>query len=211
MILPTVSQCQNLFRQYNVPGTVRVHCEVVHKVAVFLAEKLVEQGYPLNLQMIKPFSLLHDFMKAVVLERLTDPPYNYRPTPEELKMHQKLREQYAGMSETKVAYLVLKEKYPEFADLFLELDELTHNPHASVREETKFIHYVDWRVLGNKVVPLATRLEYIYGRYGHWIQKKNIDWEAAKQEQYDYERKIFNYLPFGADELGEHMPLWSTA
>ncbi len=205
MKLPPLTYCQELFDKYKVPGTVKEHCKTVHTVATFLAEELVKQGYALNIEIVKPFSLLHDFMKAVVLERLTDPPYNYTPTLEELQMHQKLREQYKGLSETKVAHLLLKDEFPEFAQLFLELDELTRNPHVSVSEETKFIHYVDWRVLGNKVVPLSIRLKYIYDKYGHWIKKKNIDWEATKLEQFDYERKIFNCLPFQAEELGEKM------
>lgn len=205
MKLPTFTNCHALFEQYKVPGTVKEHCITVHQVATFLAEELVQKKYPLRLDIVKPFSLLHDFMKAVVLERLTDPPYNYKPTIEEMEMHQKLREQYKGLSETKVAHLLLKDDYPEFAQLFLELDELTRDPHAQVSEEARFIHYVDWRVLGNKVVPLPQRMDYIYARYGHWIKKKNIDWEAAKQEQFDYERKIFNCLPFKAEELGKKM------
>lgn len=207
MNLPTLPHCQALFEQYQVPGTVKEHCHTVHLVAVFLAQELVQKKYPLRLEIIKPFSLLHDFMKAVVLERLTDPPYNYKPTAEEMHLHQKLREQYQGLSETKVAHLLLQDEFPEFAQLFLELDELTRNPHASVSEEARFIHYIDWRVLGNKVVLLQQRMEYIYNRYGNWIKKKNIDWEAAKQEQFDYERKIFNCLPFTAEELGEKVKL----
>ncbi len=207
MNLPTLQHCQELFEQYKVPGTVKEHCKTVHKVAIFLAGELQREGYPIKVEVIAPFSLLHDFMKAVVLERLTDPPYNYQPTPDEVQMHQKLREQYKGHSETYVTYLLLKEEFPEFAHLFLELDGLTRNPKAEVSEETRFIHYVDWRVLGNKVVPLAQRMNYIYERYGHWIRKRNINWEDVQQEQYDYERKLFNHLLFTAEELGEKINL----
>src|SRR3989338_1574130 len=207
MNLPTLPQCQQLFEKYKVPGTVRLHCESVHTVAVFLAEHVQKQGYPLNLDIVKPFSLLHDFMKAVVLERLTDPPYNYTPTAEEVEMHQQLRRQYHGGSETKVAYLILKEDYPEFAQLFLELDELTTNPQAVVSAETRFINYVDWRVLGNKVVPLSERMEYIYQRYGHWIQKKHLDWPAIRQEQYDYEQQLFKHLSFSPAALSQQIQL----
>ena len=207
MNTPTISQCEELFKEYHVPGTVRAHCHAVFKVACFLAEELEKKKYPINIEIIKPFALLHDFMKVVVLERLTDPPYNYQPTTEEIKMHQQLRKQYPNMSETKVTNLLLKEKYPQFAQLFLELDELTRNPHAKVSEEAKFIHYVDWRVLHNKVVPMSERLEYIYNRYGHWINKKNLDWEQIKQEQFDYEHNLFKHLPFKPDELGLHIKL----
>lgn len=207
MNFPTPPQCQDLFHQYKVPGTVRIHCETVHKVAVFLAEKLIEKGYPLDLAIIKPFSLLHDFMKAVVLERLDSPPYNYAPTAEEVAMHHQLRQQFAGKSETEAASLLLRGHYPEFADLFQELDRLTHDPTTSVHEETRFIHYVDWRVLGNKVVPLKERMTYIYQRYGKWIRRNKIDWPATQKEQQQYEKKIFKLLPFTAEELGTQAAL----
>ncbi|MEW5896299.1 MAG: hypothetical protein AB1668_01280 [Nanoarchaeota archaeon] len=198
---PTFAQCYELFEHYKVPGTVQAHCRTVFKVASFLGEELVKHNYPLQLDVIKPFALLHDFMKAVVLERLTDPPYNYMPTAEEAAMHQRLRSIYAGKSETFVAYEVLKRKYPEFAALFLELDKLTKDPWAKVREETRFVHYVDWRILGNKVVPLAERMDYIRQKYGLWIKKKNLNWEAIKQDQLDYEQQIFKLLPFTPEDL----------
>lgn len=207
MITPPIAECEQLFNNYKVPGTVRTHCISVFKVASFLANELQKKKYPLNVQIIESFAYLHDFMKAVVLERLTDPPYNYSPTKEELQMHQHLREQYKGLSETKAAYLILKEKYPAFAALFLELDELTRNPIALVAEETRFIHYVDWRVLGNKVVPMQERLDYIYKKYGHWIQKRSLDWDAIKQEQFEYEQNIFKHLPFKPDELHLYVKL----
>ena len=204
MKLPTLAECQRLFEQYKIPSTVRQHCQTVYRVATVLADQLIATGYPLRKEVVGPLALLHDFMKAVVIERLGgDPFYQYTPTAEEVAMHQELRQKYAGLSETYVTYLLLKDQYPEFAQLFLELDQFTRNPQTPVQEETKFIHYVDWRVLGNKVVPLKKRMDYIYERYGLWIEKKNIDWEEAKNEQFEYEHKIFNCLPFTAEELGE--------
>ncbi len=207
MKTPTLPQCYALFDEYHVPGTIRTHCNAVFQVTSFLAEKLVESEYPLKVEIVKPFALLHDFMKAVVLERLTDPPYNYTPTAAEAAMHQRLRTQYAGKSETFAAYSILNQEYPEFAALFLELDELIRNPNATVSEETKFIHYVDWRVLGNKIVPLKERIEYIFQKYGKWITQKNIDWKTVQQEQFDYEQQIFKHLAFTPEELAQQVSL----
>ena len=207
MKTPTLAQCYALFDQYQVPGTVRAHCNAVFHVASYLAQELEKSEYPLNMEIVKPFALLHDFMKAVVLEKLTDAPYNYNPTAAEAAMHQRLRQQYLGKSETYAAYSILTEEFPEFANLFQELDELTRNPDAVVSEETKFIHYVDWRVLGNKIVPLQERIEYIFKKYGKWIQKNNIDWEATQQEQFDYEQQIFKHLPFTPEELARQVTL----
>lgn len=203
MNVPSITECYALFDQYKVPGTIRAHCGGVFQLAVFLAQKLIARGYPLRLEVVKPFALLHDFMKAVVLERLDGPPYNYKPTPEEVEMHYQLRAKYQGRSETDVTSILLNQKYPEFAHLFLELSKLTKNPHAAVCHETKFIHYVDWRVLGNEVVPLPQRMKYIYQRYGDWLQRNNINWEESKQEQFAYEQQLFAHLPFTAEELGQ--------
>jgi hypothetical protein len=201
MLIPTIEQCHELFEQYKVPGTVQTHCQTVFKVATYLAEELKKKGYPINTTIIGPLALLHDFMKAVTLEKLDNPPYNYNPSKEELEMHQKLREQYPDMSETKVTSFILQDKYPEFSQLFLELDKLTHEPHPRVSEEAHFIHYVDWRVLGNKVVPIEQRMNYILERYGSWIKKRNLDWEQIKKEQLDYQQKIFKHLPIQPEEL----------
>ena len=122
MNVPTLQECYELFDRYKVPGTVRAHCGMVYQVASSLAQQLIKQGYPLRLEIVKPFALLHDFMKAVVLERLDGPPYNYKPTAEEMEMHAQLRAKYTGHSETYVAHQILQEKYPEFASLFLQLD-----------------------------------------------------------------------------------------
>lgn len=208
MKLPTIVECYALFDQYKIPSTVRQHCQTVYRVATALADHLIATGYPLRKEIVGPFALLHDFMKAVVIEQLGgDPFYHYTPTAEEVAMHQQLREKYAGLSETYVTYLLLKDQYPEFAQLFLELDQFTRDPFTPVQEETKFVHYVDWRVLGNKVVPLAVRLEYIYHRYGKWIKKRNLDWETIVKEQYQYEQNIFNHLPFSPEELGNYVEL----
>ncbi|MEK6845883.1 MAG: hypothetical protein AABY26_03935, partial [Nanoarchaeota archaeon] len=184
---PSLQECRELFEEYKVPNTIKTHCEAVHKVATFVAEELAKNKlndeFKINVQLISSFSLLHDFMKAVVLERLDDAPYFYTPTVEEREMHQQLRQKFSGMSETKAAFLILNEKYPQFAALFLELDELTRNPNAITSNEARLVHYVDWRVLGNKIVPLQERMKYIYDRYKEWIIKNNLNWDWIVKDQ----------------------------
>lgn len=210
MDYPSLQECRGLFERYKVPGTIRTHCEAVHKVATFIAEELTKQpqnGFNIDAKLIGSFSLLHDFMKAVVLERLGDAPYFYTPTLEEKEMHQQLRQKFAGKSETKAAFLILNEKYPSFAALFLELDELTRNPKAKTSNEARLVHYVDWRVLGNKIVPLQERMKYIYQRYGEWIKKNHLNWGEIVKDQEEYERKLFNQLPFNPDELQNYVKI----
>jgi hypothetical protein len=215
MNYPSLQECRGLFEEYKVPSTIKTHCEAVHKVATFMAEELAKNKlqnklydeFKIDAHLVSSFSLLHDFMKAVVLERLGDAPYFYTPTVEEKEMHQQLRQKFAGMSETKVAFLILNDKYPPFAALFLELDELTRNPNVRTSNEARLVHYVDWRVLGNKIVPLQERMRYIYERYKTWITKNNLDWNVIVKDQEEYERKLFNQLPFKPDELQNYIKI----
>src|SRR3989338_528070 len=208
MNLPTPQQCEQLFVEYKVPrDTIYAHCQAVQKVAMFLAENLIKQGYPLHIVIVRPLALLHDFMKVVVLERLLPPLYPHHTLPEETAMHQQIRKRFKGKSETYAAYTILKEKYPEFALLFLGLDKLTRNPAAIVPEEVHFIHYVDWRVLETRIVSMGERLTYIWNRYHHWMEENQIDWEATKEKQFQYEQKIFNHLAFLPAQLAENVKL----
>ncbi len=211
MNYPSLQECRGLFEEYKVIGTIKTHCETVHKVTTFMAEELnnnrLQHGFKIDANLVSSFSLLHDFMKAVVLERLGDAPYFYTPTLDEREMHQQLRQKFAGMSETKASFLILKDKYPQFAKLFLELDELTRNPKAQTSDEARLVHYVDWRILGNKIVPLQERMKYIYNRYKEWILKNNLEWDELVKEQQEYEHKLFNQLPFKPDKLGELVQL----
>lgn len=211
MNYPSIEECRGLFEEYKVPNTIKTHCEAVHKVATFMAEELAKNKlnheFKINVQLISSFSLLHDFMKAVVLEKLGDAPYFYTPTLEEREMHHQLRQKFVGMSETKASFLILKDKYPQFAALFLELDELTRNPKAQTSDEARLVHYVDWRILGNKIVPLQERMKYIYERYKSWIIKNNLNWNEIVTDQQEYEHKLFNQLPFKSDELQNYAAL----
>ncbi|MBI4980761.1 hypothetical protein HZC30_04370 [Candidatus Woesearchaeota archaeon] len=211
MNYPSLQECRGLFEEYKVPGTVKTHCEAVHKAATFIAEELAKSrpapGFKIDVELVSSFSLLHDFMKAVVLERLGDAPYYYTPTVEEKEMHQQLRQRFAGKSETKAAFLLLNKKYPQFAALFLELDELTRNPNAAASDEARLVHYIDWRILGNKIVPLQERMKYIYQKYKEWIIKNNLNWPEMVKDQEEYERKLFNQLPFNSDDLQNYVKI----
>jgi len=68
MNLPTKEQCQGLFEKYKMPANIVNHSKTVEKAAVFLAEKFVEAGTAVNLDLVSRASLLHDIDKTETIK-----------------------------------------------------------------------------------------------------------------------------------------------
>lgn len=54
-----------LWDKYHLPEVKRNHSLLVARVAVFLAKKLIEKGYVINLDLLEKSALLHDIDKAI--------------------------------------------------------------------------------------------------------------------------------------------------
>jgi HD superfamily phosphodiesterase len=59
-MLPNRQQCLVLFDKYNLPSQKRVHVEMVTKLALFFADKLIAKGILVNRNLIESAALLHD-------------------------------------------------------------------------------------------------------------------------------------------------------
>lgn len=198
---PTLKQCHGLFSYYQVPSPIRLHCQKVSQVATFLAQELNKNNYPLNTKIVQRLSLLHDLLKVVVLENVDYPPMNFIANDLEIAMHKKLKQQFPNTNEVRAAYLIFKDEYPEFAQLFLELEEVTKNPTADISAETHLVHYTDYRIMNNEILLLDERMSQLYHRYEHFIKKKNLDWGEIKKILKEYEQNIFKHLDFKPEEL----------
>lgn len=62
--VPTLSECQALLTEMQVPDSVIRHGEVVASVAQRLAERLVRQGLQLDVALVRAAGLLHDLAKG---------------------------------------------------------------------------------------------------------------------------------------------------
>src|SRR3989344_1036796 len=196
MNLPSLKQCHDLFSYYQVPSPIRLHCQTVSQVATFLAQQLNKNNFSINIEIVQRLSLLHDLLKVVVLENLDYPPMNFIANELEIAMHKKLKQQFPHTNEVRAAHLIFKNEYPEFAQLFLELEEFTKNPTANISAETHLVHYTDYRIMNNEILLLDERMSQLYNRYEHFIKKKNIDWGKVKKILWEYEQNIFKHLYF---------------
>lgn len=62
-MVPTRAQVEILWDKYQLSASKRRHCQLVAKLALFLAEKLVVHGIPVKIDILEAASLLHDIDK----------------------------------------------------------------------------------------------------------------------------------------------------
>ncbi len=199
MKLPSEEQSLHYFEEYKVPGNIKAHCLRVRDVSRYLAEQLSLAGESVNVVFADRLGLFHDLFKAVALAELKPNRFHaYVPSLEEIEMWKKLKEKYRGMYEGEIAYLVFKKDYPRLAVALKNVS----NPHAPQDSwEEKTVHYADWRVFQDKIVPIGERLVYLRERY----PRTDDAWDLFAERIKELESEIFSRLSFTPDELGKQM------
>ena len=193
MKLPSVEECTALFKQYHVPKNIVEHCRKVSELAVSIAERLKKRGVVIDIGLVRIGALMHDWMKAATLEKLGGAPFNYNPTPEEINAWRELRAEFKGMHESEIAHTLLKDKYPELAEFIIHERIIAHDLSLKRSWEEKVVHYSDWRVLGDSVIPLNERMEDFFVRYRKKITDLNR-WEKVKQAERKAEKELCDAL-----------------
>jgi len=198
MNLPTQQQCLDYFEKYVVPRNIFQHCLKVQEVSLFLAAELNKKGHTLNIEQVRVLSLLHDLFKAAALKELKPSKYHsYQATPAEIEAWKELRAKYQGMYEGEIAFEVFKDSYPGLAVSL----KRTSDPQVKDRTpEEELVHYCDWRVLRNIIIPFADRVAYIEEVY-HCIAERVEEIAGMKQ----FEKEIFVSLGYQPNDLGDKM------
>jgi uncharacterized protein len=202
--LPTRKECLAILAEYHVPANIIRHSLAVAKLAVFLAQRLNEDGQAIEVELLEKAGLLHDILRVLDFQQ---PDYNRfeQNLPEEEKAKwQQLRTKYNGISHEDVAYDILKEDHPALA-----LTIKRHRYMAMLDEkerpdtwEEKLLYYADMRVMHDKIVPLQERLAESHKRnvhlHGSAAQSK-INTAKVDPLIYEMEKEIFDKI--GLDPL----------
>jgi len=175
MKIPTQKECYGLIQEMGMMDHIVDHSEQVCRVAVCLADKLIQDGVELNLELIWASALLHDITKT----RSFNTNENHAETGGEF-----LRER--GFTE--VGHVIAQH-------VKLDAYVVTGSP-----VEAEIVNYADKRVLHDRIVLLTDRLAYILERYGDGMENREKIlglWGKSKE----LEKKIFSCLPFLPEEL----------
>ncbi len=214
--LPKEEECKHLLMNtFRVPPNILDHSILVNKIAVFLAKRLEEKKIQINIDLVDRASILHDMLKIVEInnaEILFKPPGEDKAleiSKKDRMVWINLKKRFGGMSHEDAAYTILKEKYPQLAQVIRK-----HGYHDQIGKnelitwEEKIVNYADKRAAHTKLVTLKERFEEGHNRYAKNNLLTNINQEYRKKADNNYfelEKKIFKNLNFGPEELKEEM------
>jgi uncharacterized protein len=206
--LPTPEECLAILAEYHVPPHIVSHSKAVAKLAVFLAQRLNENGEVIDVTLLEGACLLHDLLRV---HDFTESDFNQfeQNLPEEEKAKlQKLREKYKSCSHEDAAYDILKEQYPALAltikrHRYMALIDEKEKPESW---EEKLLYYADKRVMHDKIVPLKERLVEGHKRnayqHGSATQSK-INTAKVDPLIYEMEKEIFKKISLDPLEVTE--------
>ena len=206
--LPTRKECLTILAEYQVPPHIVSHSKIVAKLAVFLAQRLNENGEAINIALLEGACLLHDLLRV---HDFKESDYNNfeRNLPEEGKAKwQQLRAKYKANSHEDAAYDILKEKYPALAltikrHRYMALLDEKEKPDTW---EEKLLYYADKRVMHDKIVPLKERLAEGHKRnaYQHGsAEQSRINIAKVDPLIYEMEKEIFEKISLDPIEVTE--------
>jgi len=190
--IPSDKEIALLYRRYHTPPHVQAHCRVVAELATELGMKFIAKGVNINVPLLRSSALLHDFVRVVDFKTFEPHTFPTKPTDEDVRVWQELREKYRGMHHADAAYDLLFKQYPAVADLILKHKFLQIEKGFETWEE-KILFYSDKRVKHDQIAPLASRLED--GRRRN--APETFDTEKAAEldrKVFELEREIFTKI-----------------
>ncbi len=178
MNIPSREQALELLKKHNVPEHIVEHSKQVAKIAVFLGEKISENGKAVKLPLVEAAALLHDIAKKISID---DP--NKRHVPEAVK-------------------ILEKEGFPEIAQIAGEhgLSHILKGSFSSL--ESKLVYYADKRVRHGAIVPLEDRFGYLLERYSSVRKGVGETILACKPKVFALEKELLGKAKSGPELEG---------
>ena len=175
--IPDRAACLDIMERFGMPAHVRRHSETVCRVALYLTERLLDQGAALDAGLVRAGALLHDVTKHHSFQSALD----------------------HSLTGAKV---VGRLGFPKAAAVVRQHVRLSTARPAGRLSEVEVVNYADKRVLEDRVVSLDERLDYIFKRYARTPEAR-VWIEAFARESRVLEREIFSVIDGGPEQLSE--------
>jgi uncharacterized protein len=202
--LPTRKECLAILTEYHVPPHITNHSRAVAKLAVFLAQRLIEKGEAVETKLLERAALLHDMMRVHDFKESDYKRFEQNLPAQVRAKYQQLHEKYKAIPHELAAYDILKEKYPVIAltikrHRYMALLDEKDRPNSW---EEKLLYYADMRIMHDKIVPLKQRLAEAHKRNIHMhgsAAKSKINTAKVDPLIFQMEKEIFEKI--GLDPL----------
>jgi 5'-deoxynucleotidase YfbR-like HD superfamily hydrolase len=174
--IPSREECFQLFKEHKLTYSLMNHSFRVNQIAMFIGEKLIKKGIPINLELLDRATLLHDLIKGCNIhpeEFITE------DEPEEVRTFQKeIYEKYNHLHHADAIEEILPQ-YPELCKIIK-----AHNPISAKLEtwEEKLMTYADLKCNSRFIISLKEREANLKERYTDFL-KANPKFRQAQEER----------------------------
>lgn len=174
-MVPGRSECGQILESEGVPDHIRLHSEIVARVALTLAAILNRCGQSIDMELLEAGALLHDISKMTSITNGGD---------------------HARMGGERVVELGCPELKPIIAR-HVDLGEWDENGPVT---EVELVNYSDKRVMHTTIVSLEERFDDLINRYGHtqWARERIT---SHRTVLINLEQKIFSRLGTSPEDL----------
>lgn len=207
--LPTRDECLKIIKEHQVPAHIVTHSMTVAKLAMFLADRMVEKGIKVNAELVERASILHDVLRVCDFKKSDYKRFERPVTDKEKIKWNKFKNKYQGLCHEDAAYEVLKDKYPALARI-IKRHRYTAllDKEAPWTWEEKLVYYADKRIMHDKIVPLKERLQEAHRRHAQQHNPKErsrIDTAKVDALIFDLEKEIFEKIDLEPVEVTSEM------
>ncbi|MDD5010951.1 MAG: HD domain-containing protein [Phycisphaerae bacterium] len=192
--IPTVEQCYELLKQCHVPKHIVRHCQATADFAVELAKKISVKGTKVDIDFVQRACLLHDIMRVCDVREPSDDMFDEPITEKDREKWQQLSQRHKGLRHEEAGCEFLKAEYPEIA-LAIKKHAYRSLLDEKLRPKTleeKIVYYADKRVMHDKVVSLAERLEEGHSRNTRPADRKTIDIAHIDSLIFELEKELLS-------------------
>jgi uncharacterized protein len=192
--IPTIEQCYELLKQCHAPKHIVRHCEATADFAVELAKKISQNGGKVDIDFVHRACLLHDIMRVCDFRKPLDDIFDEPITEKDREKWQQLRQRHKGLRHEDAACEFLKAEYPEIA-LAIKKHAYRSLLDEKLKPQTieeKIVYYADKRVMHDKVVSLAERLEEGHSRNTCPADRKTVDIDYIDSLIFELEKELLS-------------------
>lgn len=167
----SVKKAYDLQKEYKTPFHVQAHIELVRKVAVYCAEKLIQQKIPVDKQMVEASAICHDAVRYVDFKSFSEEDlkrYRQPVTPEMVAFWQSVQKEYQTMGHEKAMSCILEKQGFSLTGQVVEAHRSKKiYEWREMSWEKRCMHYADKRAMHDQFVTIEERLADGAKRYGH--------------------------------------------
>lgn len=197
--IPSDAEIGTIIRELQTPIHVQEHIEKVTRVALFLANRLIQNGLPVDVLLVRAAALLHDALRIINFSEIQEEKFHEEVTLKKRALWEAQIKKYSSQHHAFAMGSFLREKgYIAVADVLEK-----HCTRAILEEmtlEEQCMYLADRSVMGNKIVGVTKRFLEAARRNGH---EESPDFEKIRERVFLLEKELFKKAKITSEDISD--------